>query len=292
MTTPSRWTGGAGGPRRRHRLRSDDGARAEGARSRWEPHLVGANFAVEADELRAAAGEVTLVCDYGDTATPYIGASEPATTTTTDPNAVRSCAPHVIVGDVGEAPSVRHPASGAGQPGARRRSRREAMASAPSTVTGPARPDAGQRQQGLMHVSATATRLGFGRAGVAQHRWWGGQMRMRRQAAVVLMGVVVVAGCGGEDDPGTATERPATTIAGDLQLGERVFARNCASCHGRGGDGGMGPKLADGRVVERYPDPRDHREVVVEGRGAMPAWGDRLTDEEIDAVVRYEREGL
>lgn len=262
MTTPSRWTGGAGGPRRRHRLRNDDGARAEGARSRWEQQLVDANLAVEAD--RADAGEVALACDYGDTGTPYIGASEPATTTTTDPSTVGSCGPRDIVGE----------------------------ASAPSTVTGPARPGAGERQQGLRHVSATATRLGFARAGVAQHRWWGGQMRMRRQAAVVLMGVVVVAGCGGEDDPGTATQRPATTIAGDLQLGERVFARNCASCHGGGGDGGMGPKLADGRVVERYPDPREHREVVVEGRGAMPAWGDRLTDEEIDAVVRYEREGL
>ncbi len=289
MTTPSRWTGGAGGPRRRHRLRRDDGARAEGCPSRSEQQLVGANLAVEAD--RAAAGEVTVVCDCGDAATPYIGASESATTTTSDPRTVGPCAPHVIVGDFGEASSVRHPASRAVQPGALRRSRREAMASAPSTVTGPARPD-GQRQQGFRHVPATATRLGFGRAGVAQHRWWGGQMRMRRQAAVVLMGVVVVAGCGGEDDPGTATQRPATTIAGDLQVGERVFARNCASCHGRGGDGGMGPKLADGRVVERYPDPRDHREVVVEGRGAMPAWGDRLTDEEVDAVVRYEREGL
>lgn len=55
---------------------------------------------------------------------------------------------------------------------------------------------------------------------------------------------------------------------------------------------GSGPKLADGRVVDHYPDVDDHREVVVRGRGQMPAWGDRLNDEEIDAVVRYEREGL
>lgn len=109
---------------------------------------------------------------------------------------------------------------------------------------------------------------------------------------MLLVVVAAIAGCGGEDDRGTAVERPATTIAGDLQLGERVFAQNCASCHGRSGDGGMGPKLADGRVVDRYPDPRDHRAVVTEGRGAMPAWDDRLSDEEIDAVVRYEREGL
>ena len=40
------------------------------------------------------------------------------------------------------------------------------------------------------------------------------------------------------------------------------------------------------------PDPDDHRAVVVKGRGATPAWGDSLTDEEFDAVVRYERERL
>ena len=58
------------------------------------------------------------------------------------------------------------------------------------------------------------------------------------------------------------------------------------------GEGGFGPELAAGAVVERYPEFDDHRAVVVSGRDAMPAWGDTLTDEEIDAVVRYERERL
>lgn len=115
-----------------------------------------------------------------------------------------------------------------------------------------------------------------------------------RLAPVVgLVAVVALAvGCGGDDESPTLGSQPSTTVAGDLELGETVFARNCASCHGRDGGGGMGPKLADGRVVEEYPDPSDHREIVVEGRGAMPAWGGKLSDEEIDAVVRYEREGL
>lgn len=116
--------------------------------------------------------------------------------------------------------------------------------------------------------------------------------KVRRLTAVLLPVVLVLAaGCGGDDEDATQGG-PATTIAGDLELGGRVFAQNCASCHGEQGGGGMGPRLADGRVLEQYPDPNDHREVVVEGRGAMPAWGGKLTDEEIDAVVRYEREGL
>ena len=117
---------------------------------------------------------------------------------------------------------------------------------------------------------------------------------MTRGAVVVLALVLiaVMAGCSGEAADGTARRGQASTEGGDLELGERVFARNCASCHGRDGGGGVGPKLADGRVVERYPNPSDHRAVVVNGRGVMPRWGDKLSDQEIDAVVRYEREGL
>jgi mono/diheme cytochrome c family protein len=43
--------------------------------------------------------------------------------------------------------------------------------------------------------------------------------------------------------------------------------------------------------VERYPDIADHI-VVRDRRRGMPAWEDALTPEEIEAVVRYEREGL
>jgi mono/diheme cytochrome c family protein len=44
--------------------------------------------------------------------------------------------------------------------------------------------------------------------------------------------------------------------------------------------------------VERYPDIADHIAVVRDRRRGMPAWEDALTPEEIEAVVRYEREGL
>lgn len=111
--------------------------------------------------------------------------------------------------------------------------------------------------------------------------------------AALVLAVLAVTACGdGDDGPTEARPGSATTVHGDVALGERVFSSNCARCHGSKGGGGMGPKLADGRVVERYPDPADHREVVVNGRGAMPAWGDKLSHDEIDAVVRYEREGL
>ena len=55
---------------------------------------------------------------------------------------------------------------------------------------------------------------------------------------------------------------------------------------------GRALKLSDGRVVERFPNPADQEKVVHDGRGSMPAWGSKLSDEEIAAVVRYTREAL
>lgn len=101
--------------------------------------------------------------------------------------------------------------------------------------------------------------------------------------------------CGGGDDGASdqMTRADDGTPAGDeLELGRQVYGDNCAVCHGKSGGGGIGPKLSGGRVVEQYPDIEDHRRIVVNGRGRMPAWGDRLSDEEIDAVVGYERDGL
>jgi cytochrome c oxidase subunit 2 len=77
-----------------------------------------------------------------------------------------------------------------------------------------------------------------------------------------------------------------------LVLGRQVFQDNCARCHGGNGQGGAGPKLSDGRVVEHFPDPAQEEQVIRNGRGAMPAWDKKLTDEQIAAVLRYTREAL
>jgi mono/diheme cytochrome c family protein len=50
--------------------------------------------------------------------------------------------------------------------------------------------------------------------------------------------------------------------------------------------------LADGRVVDRYPDIEDQIAVVTNGRGVMPSFGGALSVAEIREVVRYEREVL
>lgn len=109
---------------------------------------------------------------------------------------------------------------------------------------------------------------------------------------VLLVGVMavlmltLVTGCVGDDVPEVAAD--------DAQLvtGREVYARNCVACHGAAGQGGTGPKLSDGVVVERYPDIQDHIDIIVNGRNQMPAYEGKLTQEEIEAVVRYNREVL
>jgi cytochrome c oxidase cbb3-type subunit 2 len=83
--------------------------------------------------------------------------------------------------------------------------------------------------------------------------------------------------------------------------GSKVFASNCAGCHGPEGAGvtGVFPALASNEVVNAT-DPTEHINVVLHGLqgravggttyGAqMPAFGPQLTDQEIAAVIDFER---
>ncbi|MEX2587186.1 MAG: c-type cytochrome [Actinomycetota bacterium] len=84
--------------------------------------------------------------------------------------------------------------------------------------------------------------------------------------------------------------------------GQEIFNQMCVACHGAGGAGGSGPAMQGGATVDQFPDVAEHEEFVRsgstpgqpygtsgQGTGAMPAWGGSLTDEQISAVVEYER---
>jgi mono/diheme cytochrome c family protein len=111
--------------------------------------------------------------------------------------------------------------------------------------------------------------------------------------------------------------QPAVSITDPVVAeGQEIFASQCAGCHGGAGQGGTGRPLA-GQVLLTFPNIADHLAWVHEGSpaaagtpygdpnrpggqhlsqtdgfGKMPAFGDALTDEQIMAVVRYEREVL
>ena len=112
---------------------------------------------------------------------------------------------------------------------------------------------------------------------------------IRKARSIVLLAPVFAAGllvsCVG-DVPAVPTNDPV------LVQGRDVYSRNCVGCHGASGQGGTGTKLNEGTVVEKYPDPADQAVIIAEGRNQMPAFEGKLSPEEIDAVVRFTREGL
>jgi cytochrome c oxidase cbb3-type subunit 3 len=71
--------------------------------------------------------------------------------------------------------------------------------------------------------------------------------------------------------------------------GELFVAFNCADCHGAGGSGAMGPSLADNRWHFGGTAPAVF-ESIYEGRpDGMPAWGGRISNDQIWMLVTYVR---
>jgi mono/diheme cytochrome c family protein len=106
-----------------------------------------------------------------------------------------------------------------------------------------------------------------------------------------------------------------TTSAAGPASGAEVFQQaGCVNCHGAQGQGGVGPQLAGGQVSKTFPNEADHLKFVHEGSskikgqpygdpnreggqhvaktGGMPSFAGQLSEEEIAAVVKFEREGL
>jgi mono/diheme cytochrome c family protein len=88
--------------------------------------------------------------------------------------------------------------------------------------------------------------------------------------------------------PPPSVHPDVVTAAGGVD-GAAVFGHSCAGCHGGDGSGGIGPRLASGRVVADFPDQQQQIAFVTNGRGGMPAFGERLSADEISAVVDYTR---
>ena len=94
-----------------------------------------------------------------------------------------------------------------------------------------------------------------------------------------------------------------------LVLGAELYrSQGCSGCHGGAGEGGVGPKLSEGESLLSFPEEQDQVDWVKGGSqpkigqvynargrvaaGGMPGFGGQLSDEEIEAVVLYEREKL
>ena len=135
-----------------------------------------------------------------------------------------------------------------------------------------------------------------------------------RRASLIGAGLVLAAGAwvaiAGQEGQGPATPVEIMGRVADLEmlaLGQRVYAENCASCHGAELEGQPNWKrrLESGRMPAPPHDETGHSwhhsdadlfrltkegvAVVIGGdyQSDMPAFGDVLTDEEILAALAY-----
>jgi mono/diheme cytochrome c family protein len=114
-----------------------------------------------------------------------------------------------------------------------------------------------------------------------------------RYMALVVLVFSLGMGCGNNNDvdpsngpPVDADEPSADEL---ISMGGPLYDRNCARCHGAdgAGQGGAYPALAGSDMVTGDPEPVI--EIVVHGRGAMPAFGQEFDNEQLAAVVSYVR---
>jgi cytochrome c oxidase cbb3-type subunit III len=73
-----------------------------------------------------------------------------------------------------------------------------------------------------------------------------------------------------------------------LKVGAGVYRTNCISCHGRNGEGSVGPNLTD-ELYKYVRKPEDVFAIINKGagNGAMPAWASRLGINERVLVSSY-----
>jgi Cytochrome C oxidase, cbb3-type, subunit III len=106
-----------------------------------------------------------------------------------------------------------------------------------------------------------------------------------RPHLILLVLLALVTGCGGGDDNGDGGDGGTADGPGAMIFSEQ----GCGSCHTfspAGSSGTIGPSLDDSDV-----DFDGAVQQIRDGGGAMPAFKDKLSEEEIEDVARYVTEG-
>lgn len=95
------------------------------------------------------------------------------------------------------------------------------------------------------------------------------------------------------EESGASAQLRATTDRFLPEEGETLYMTACAGCHQPQGQGAIGaaayPPLAANPRLQGYRYPTW---IVLNGTGAMPAFGDWLSDAQVAEVVRYIQQNL
>ena len=95
----------------------------------------------------------------------------------------------------------------------------------------------------------------------------------------------------GAADPRYSRIKAISLLEGDTAAGEEVFRaatpeETCTNCHGQNGEGGFGPSYDQ---VFASKTEWQIMLTILDGRGAMPAWGDKLSDQQLADLMAFLR---
>jgi mono/diheme cytochrome c family protein len=119
---------------------------------------------------------------------------------------------------------------------------------------------------------------------------------MRRTIKLAAAVAVLVLACGGWVASTRAQRKSGATVRGGAIDAHTVYSRHCASCHGEDGDANTEKGQLYGATnftdknwwnKDRPTDARLRRSITNGKRGGMPAFGKRISAEEINALLSY-----
>jgi len=105
---------------------------------------------------------------------------------------------------------------------------------------------------------------------------------LSKVVSIVLAAIAIVS---------VAFSRPA--LAADLANGAKIFGANCAACHMGGANVIMANKTLKAEALSKYLDKYNDDPIaaivtqVTNGKNAMPAFGGRLSKDQIEDVASY-----
>ena len=121
--------------------------------------------------------------------------------------------------------------------------------------------------------------------------------------ALIVSAIFLVSGCNQTENPNAsapaATAPPVTTATAtpdELAFARANYAKHCSACHGDEGKGGLVkvedvrlkvPSLTEGHALN-HTDEKFVKQIRDGGDG-MPKFMDKLSPEEINAMVRFIR---
>ncbi|MCJ7717568.1 MAG: cytochrome c [Anaerolineales bacterium] len=116
---------------------------------------------------------------------------------------------------------------------------------------------------------------------------------------VLVVGIILIlAACTGANEPPPPIDTlvPTAVKATEASTSEEsepepasidaanLFQDNCSRCHGDERQGKNGPSLLPERLTK---DASVYEKTITNGSGPMPAWGNRLSAEEIKALAEW-----